>query len=1022
MIAAPWSPLDRRHLFWGVRHVTATVAVVAPAVVLSLGLPGTPAAHAGSGERPVDFVRDVQPIFAAHCVGCHGPEKQRNDYRLDNHRIALTGGSFGGGIVPGDSTSSKLIAYVSGADPEIRMPAEGDPLTESQVNILRRWIDEGAEWPDSASVEVDDGSDHWAWSALVRPDVPAQVPWPTANPIDSFVFAALEEKGMSPAPSADRRALIRRVYFGLIGLPPTPAEVDAFVGDPDPQAYEKLIDRLLDSPHYGERWARHWMDAVHFAETHGHDQDRPRPHAWPYRDYLIESFNTDKPYGRFVAEQVAGDALYPGDPQATVALGFLAAGPWDESSQMGIQDGTIDKKIAQYIDRDDMIQNAVGVINSVTIHCARCHDHKFDPISQEDYYALQAVFAGVDRHDRLYDADHEVAARRKELDERISRLTAGEDVDGMLSEQTRQEVAEFVALRAEVDQGWRTLAPQLFLSANGATMTKQEDHSLLLSGHNPPTDVYTVVADAEGERIAAVRLEVMLDGTLSQMGPGRAANGNLHLSKFSIYIAGPGGGQAMLAGIRSATADFDQSGWTIQHAIDGDAETAWGIHPETGKRHEAVFVLDEPVDIQRGAKITVVLEQLHGGSHMIGRFRLSVNGVDTLATEPLPEAVAAVLAQGEGERSDEQRRILARHVLLGQAERGLGALPPKRPVYAVASGFPADGNFKPAGGPREVHLLARGNILTPGKPAVPGALSCLNGLKSRFELADPQNEAERRAGLARWLSSKDNVLTWRSMANRVWHYHMSRGIVDTPDDFGKMGSLPTHPQLLDWLAVEFRDSGGSLKQLHRMILGSLTYRQASRHHESYASIDAGNNRYWRGARRRLDAEQVRDTVLMMSGKLDLTMGGPSVKQFVERPGVHVTPDVDYLTFDVDDEANHRRSIYRFLFRTLPDPLMESLDCPSGSVHAPVRSAAVTPQQALALLNSAFIARQAEHIAARVAAESRHPDGQIRWLYQLAFQRDPSGAELNALRQYAAEHGLPAACRIILNTNEFIFID
>jgi hypothetical protein len=622
--------------------------------------------------------------------------------------------------------------------------------------------------------------------------------WPV-NPIDRFVLDKLLAKRLEPSLPADRASLIRRVYFDLIGLPPTPEDVAAFLKDDSAAAYEKVVDRLLASPRYGERWARHWMDVIHFAETHGHDQDVPREHAWPYRDYLIRSLNDDKPYGRFIEEQIAGDVLFPGEPAAVVALGFLAAGPWDESSLRDIRADTLDRKAAQYLDRDDMIGTVSFAFLSTTVQCARCHDHKFDPITQEEYYGLQAVFAGIDRANRTYDTDPKVHGRRLELD-----------------------------------------------------------------------------------------------------------------------------------GLKKA---------------------------------------------------------LVTGPHAIAR--LLPNAFGKLAL--------ALWIEGE-----------------------LTALGPPKLVFAASADFKPDGSFTPAQGCRPIHMLRRGDIKKPGAEMAPGALACVPDLEPNFMLARPDDEGQRRAALARWISSPKNPLTWRSIANRLWHYHFGRGIVATPSDFGRMGAAPTHPELLDWLAATLLEEGGSLKKLQRRIVTSATYRQASTHNVAFAKLDADNAYLWRMHRARLDAETLRDAVLQISGRLDLTMGGPSVKHFVQSPGIHRTPKVDYIAFGPDSPGAHRRSIYRFIFRTVPDPLFDALDCPDASQFTAVRTNSITALQALTLLNDPFMVRMSEHFAKRVAVAGPAAE-QVKLAYRLALGREPSEKESAALTSYASRHGMANACRLLFNCNEFMFV-
>ena len=948
--------------------------------------------------RTVDFGRDVQPIFAKHCFACHGEKKQKAGLRLDRRPDALLSKL----LKAGQSGESRLIHLVASTDPDGRMPPDGAPLTAEQVGILRAWVDQGAKWPGP------DG-DHWSLRALVAPPIPSSIP--AVNPIDAFVLAKLAEKGWSPSPSADRRTLIRRLTFDLHGLPPSPDEIDGFLGDTAADSYERLVNRLLASPRYGERWARHWMDIAHFAETHGHDQDVIRENAWPYRDYLIHAFNSNTPYARFVREQIAGDMLFPDDPAVIPALGFLAAGPWDESSQSSIRDDTVDKLQAQNLDRDDTITTVFTAIASTSIHCARCHDHKFDPIPQKEYYGVQAVFAGVERANRFYDPNPIVAQTRRDLMKQKAEALAGK-FDGKV------EPAVVAAWEKEVASRLSRWKPvTVSATAKESTVEPQPDQSVRFAGRRPDKDTYTLTATA-GAAVTALRLEVLTDPSLPHLGPGRQDNGNLHLSEFRVRILdGPG----KLVGILSAVADFNQAGWDITSAIDGNIGTAWGIHPEVGKSHEAMFVLKEP--IPAGSRFAVELDQLHGDGHLIGRARLSTtNEPNPGATvQPVSPAIVAILNVPADKRTEPQRMDLARHVALSRIDGELAALPKPEKVYAATSDFETRGSFKAPKGPRPVHMLMRGEVTKPGEPVAPAALALVKGPPS-LSVANPADEGQRRAALAGWLTDRENGLVWRSIANRVWHHHFGRGIVNTPNDFGRMGATPTHPELLDWLAVWFRDGGGSLKDLHRLIVTSRTYQQSSADRPDLARTDADNAYLWRMNRARVDAESVRDAVLAVSGKIELTMGGPSVRHFTLGPGVHVTPLVDYQKFDMDGPAARRRSVYRFIFRTLPDPFFEALDCPDASQFTPVRSASVTALQALALLNDRFTVRYSEHFAARLEGEEKDRPGQVRRAYELALGRPASEAEARRLADYAAKHGLANACRLLFNCNEFLFVD
>jgi len=836
---------------------------------------------------------------------------------------------------------------------------------------------------------------------------------------------------LHPAIEADRRTLIRRIYFDLIGLPPTPEEVETFVADRDEKAFEQLVDRLLDSPRYGERWARHWLDAAHFAETHGNDQDRIRENAWPYRDYLVQSLNSDKPYDRFVQEQIAGDVLFPDDPQATIALGFLAAGPWDESSLKDIREDTLDRQIARYLDRDDMIATVINNISSLTVQCARCHDHKFDPISQADYYSLQAVFSGVERANRTYDADSAVAARRRRLLTRRGQLQekSAEIVVELQSQATQQTVAEWERKLGSQGVVWKPLDPETFVSSDGALLTKLPDGSILSGGTRPEMDTVTIVAPVTLTRMTAVKLEVLADDSLPHRGPGRQDNGNLHLSEFEVFIDGSNAPVLLV----NPHADFDQQDWGIARAIDKSEPTAWGIYPKVGQPHAAVFDLREPIEVSQPTKLRFVLKQRHGRGHLIGRARLMISdATPPVRLDLLPEPIAAILAIPTDVRTEQQRLELTLFQQMEAIELELSILPKPSRVYAAAANFEPEGGLNPPPGPRPINILHRGDIKQPRDVALPGTLSCISSLPSRFEFDSTAPESTRRAALARWLTHPGNPLTWRSIVNRVWHHHFGRGLVATLNDFGHMGETPSHSELLDWLAVEFRDGGQSLKRLHRIIVTSATYRQSATAEANPASPDPDNRTLSRANRIRLDAECVRDAVLQVSGRLDLRMGGPSDRQFDLQPGIHVTPKVDYTKFNLDSDLGRRRSIYRFLFRTLPDPFMETLDCPSGDQITPSRTNSVTVQQALALWNDAFMARHCEHIAARIesdvanlnstdAGENAKLRKQIERAVELILCRHSTEAELASLTNYATKHGMANVCRLLLNSNEFLFV-
>jgi hypothetical protein len=980
-------------------------------------------------DRTVAFEKDVRPILEKRCFECHGPTRQRGGLRLDRGDAIRKGGTTGEVIVAGKSAESLLIRHVGAVGDAKRMPPKGDPLTRDQIAILRAWIDQGAKIPVAANQSAAPTDNGWAFTSLKRPEIPAMPndheKW-VRNPVDAFVLQKLRANGLAPSPEADRRTLIRRLTIDLTGLAPTPDEIDAFQNDRAPLAYERLVDRLLASPRYGERWARHWLDVVHYADSHGHDEDGPRPNAWPYRDYLIRSFNDDKPYSRFIKEQVAGDVLFPNDPQAIIATGFLAAGPWDQSGLSGIREDTLDRLIAYYLDRDDMVTTTLSTFSGLTVGCARCHDHKFDPITQDDYYSLQAVFAGIQKAERTFDTDSEVGKKRATLQQSLAQARAGKGkiTPELLAADRQAEAHAFEATWQKAEKPWVVPDIVALTSKHGAVLKPLLDRSILSLGTRPDKDTYTITLATDLVGMTGLRLEVLSDETLPKQGPGRNDNGNLHLSEVRIRVrekVKPGPGTPIQ--LKSAMTDFNQTGWGIDRTVDGDPTTAWGIHPAVGQSHRAIFEFDKPVGTDAGAELTVELDQLHGGGHLIGRFRIAV----TNTTHPqktdstiLPTAIAELLAVSPSWRTDTQKATLAQYVWEKRLVRELAALPPPSHVYSGVKLSSKDGGSTLP--PRTVHLLHSGDATKPGAIAHAGSVAAVPGVSGRFPLADPNDEGQRRAALAEWFTRADNALTWRVIVNRAWHYHFGKGIVDTPNDFGKMGGTPSHPELLDWLAVTFRDSGGSLKSLHRLLVTSNTYRQSVRHDPVATVKDADNRLLWRMNRTRMDAETVRDSVLLLSGRLDETRYGPPVQHFRSKPGVHITPEADYDRFDLDAPASRRRSLYRYHFRTRPDPLLEALDCPDASQSAPARATSVGALQALALWNNKFTLRHAEHLAGLAEKSAKQEEEQIRLVVKQLYGRTPSESELAEWTHYVQKHGLANFCRVLFNSSEFLFVD
>ncbi len=970
-------------------------------------------------DRNRFFVEQIEPLLKLHCLECHSHAAgvMSGGLTLDSRSGWTTGGEHGPAIVPTKPAASLLIKAVRREHADLKMPPD-EKLSDEAIELLVRWIKLGA--PDTRNTvlpanDQSDPTDWWSLRALKRPAIPNS--GKELHPIDAFVHKKLQAQRLSPAPLANRRTLIRRLYFDLHGLPPTPNDVEAFVEDPDPLAYEKLVDRLLDSPRYGERLARHWLDAVHFADSHGCEHDVLRPNAWRYRDYVIESFNRDTSWPRFIREQLAADQFFPNETQLTAALGFIAAGPL-ELSRAGTAPVTFD-----YLDRDDIVTQTMASLASTTANCARCHDHKFDPITQEDYYSLQAVFAGVGKGDVEFDTDPAIGSQRRHWTELLAAAKSDSPAIRAGAEHAAI-VAQWETQFGSETATWEPLRPSTFLSSGGATLKRLDDNSIIASDIRPEQDTYTVTAPTSLTKLTALRLDVLADDSLPMKGPGRQDNGNLHLTEFEAFVFDFKAAEPTRLKIRKAVADWDQAGWTIAHAIDGDAKTAWGIFPKVGESHHAVFELEQPLALNPSSQIVVVLKQLHGAGHLIGRLKLHATAADGAVAEVVPALVRSALKVPRDQRSQDQQATINVYAIQLYAEQRLASLPARSTVYAVSSSYSRAAKLPTPIPPKVVHLLTRGDIDKPGQVAKPGALSAITELSSRFELSDPNDEASRRAALADWLAASENPLTWRSVANRVWSWHFGRGLCDTPNDFGRMGGEPSHPELLDWLAVWFRDDAkGSLKQLHRTILLSQTYqRQSKTSFSATSESDPQNRLLWRMNPRPLDAESYRDAVLQISGHIDLTMGGPGIQQFTQSKGAQATPKLDYDAFDWTSPAASRRSIYRVVWRGIADPFMESLDFPDLGLLAPKRGYSVSALQALAVFNNDFVLHHSQVLAEKLKTKHAAVDQQIAEACRLIYLRGPTDDEQLALLDYTNKHGLAAMCRILLNSNEFVFVD
>lgn len=990
-------------------------------------------------EKRVDFVKQIQPLLLARCSSCHGESKAKSGLRLDVKSGAMAGGDSGAVIVPKNWRESPLIERIESRGDD-KMPPEGDSLSPEQVELFKNWIEQGAVWPDGVDqARVTDPYDWWSWKPIMRPEIPQVSParretGEVQSPIDAFILAKLCEQRLTPSPEADRRTLIRRLSFDLIGLPPTPDQVEDFVSDAAPDAYSRLVDRLLDSPHYGERWARHWLDVAHYGDTHGYDKDKPRPNAWPYRDYVIRSFNNDKPYSQFVAEQIAGDVLDPGSEDGLTATGFIAAGPWDFIGHAEVPESKSDGMIARNLDRDDMVTNTFNTFVSVTVQCARCHNHKFDPVVQEDYYRLQSVFAALDRADRVYDVDPAIGRQRAALMQRQNQL----------NEQKRQLEAKVAELGGEE---LRKLDQAIATAGNPDVhplMAQFGYHSLI----EPRQDVKKWVQADLGavQSIASIQI-VGCHDDFNRIGAGFGFP-----VRFKIELSDDENFQGRVSVVADLTEkDFPNPGvQPLTFRVGAQSGqfvriTATKLAP---RMNDFIFAL---------AELNVL--DADGNNLALGR---TVRGLDSIESAPrwrqsnLVDGYYYGVTTGRGsltelklkreelvrQTTDETTRseLIDNSKSLADVVSSLAKLPAPRRVYAglVYSGSGTFvGTGAQGGKPREIRILARGDVKNPGKIVGPGSLRLRRDAPGEFDIGLDQPEGQRRLALAQWLTDPENPLTWRTIVNRIWQYHFGRGIVDSPNDFGRMGQLPTHPELLDWLAVEFRDGGQSLKKLHRMIVNTRTYRQVSTVGEELSApsstanafqgladaraSDSANIYLWRMNRRKLEAEAVRDAVLMISGKLNRQLGGPAFQDFVVEKPEH-SPHYEYQLHDPEDPRIHRRSIYRFLVRSQPQPFMTTLDCADPSMSVDKRNQTVTALQALAMLNNQLMLTMARDMARDVEQSSADLSEQVRLSFQRALSRPPTDEEWNELVGHARTHGMVSVCRILMNLNEFVFVD
>ena len=976
------------------------------------------AVAASAGELPppaartIDFAREVQPILERRCLACHGAKVQRSGYRLEKRDSALRGGETGeAAIVPGKSDSSPLVLRVAGLGSEKPMPPRGERLSAEEIGVLRAWIDQGASWPE-AVVLSDRAAQkkHWAFVPPERPDPPEVTRAEgIRNEIDRFVLARLAKEGLEPSPEADRATLLRRLSLDLIGLPPEPAEVDSFLADPSPDACEKQVERLLASPHHGEKWARHWLDAARYADSNGYEKDRARE-MWHYRDWVVDALNRDMPYDRFLIEQIAGDLLPDSTQDQLIATGFLR-------NSMINEEGAIDQeqfRIDSMFDRMDCIGKS---ILGLTVQCAQCHDHKFDPLTQKEYYRMFSFLNDVDEYTApLYSPEGlqkiaEVRRRTGEIEEELRRSSP--------EWRERQARWEEEAGRGQVE--WTVLVPYDHGDAGGLSKLRLEKDRVLLAGGHPfGGGTWRIKARTRLTGITAVRLEAFTNSNLPMRGPGRSPNGLFGLKEIRLEIAPASTPEKKPdpVAFARATADFEEPERSngappedqnhrrygpVRFAIDGDEKTIWTVDAGPGRRNtdrKAVFNAKEPFGFAEGTELTFYLAV----DDELSCFRLSLTTSKDAAADPLPRRVREALAIPRDRRTPAESGAIFGSFRLSVPEFAEG----NRKIDEVWKGFPeATGSalvLAARADPRQSHVLMRGDWLKPADPVLPGVPSFLHPIGGG---ADPT-----RLDLARWLADRRSPTTARVFVNRIWQALFGEGIVASPEDFGTQGAPPSHPEMLDWLASEFMEprrrlpgeagdpAPWSMKHILRLITGSATYRQSSRLTPEALEKDLRNRLLARGPRMRVEGEVVRDIALSASGLLNPQLGGPPV--FAPAPEFLFKPPTSYQVFPWKDETGpqrYRRGFYTFRRRSTPYPAFQIFDAPSGEFSCARRQRSNTPLQALTTLNETVFVESAQALARKTLAEGgASDDGRISFAFRRVVGRAPTDRERGRLAE------------------------
>ncbi len=968
--------LSRRHRWH--RHV-AKVALLSLSSVMAAPSESTAA------DESIAFGRDVQPILARRCFACHGPDEENReaDLRIDSLESIIDNGL----IVPGEPDESELLRRVLSNDPDERMPPpEADEaLSDQEQKILRDWIAGGAEY-----------SPHWAFVAPVKPQMPGTSgdDWPR-NEIDHFVLARLRANGLRPSPEADRYALVRRVYLDLVGLPPTPQEADAFVNDSSPDAYEQMVDRLLNSEHYGERWARSWLDLARYSDTNGYEKDRPRT-IWKYRDWVVDALNDDMPFDRFTIEQLAGDMLPDATERSRIATGF-------HRNTMLNEEGGIDPLEFRFYAMVDRVATTGAVWLGLTVGCAQCHSHKYDPISHSDFYRMLALLNNADEPD-LVVSEPDTVARRQAIEEEIAVLESKlpeyfppAEGDGPIDERRaanlQQHFNHWLEEARRVAVPWTALRPHA-MESNLPKLEVLADDSVFSSGDITKRDVFRLGfrLGSDQQPVTAIRLEALPDERLPDSGPGRAfyegRKGDFFLSEFNATF---NGNPVRFSGASHSYGKISIGSGNAEAAnvYDGDGSTGWSTAQREGEPHQLVLNLAEPLAGEGELKIELLFERHFAAS--LGRFRISVTADEgECQATSLSTHLEALLVRSPETWSDADRATLMRHYLriapeLQSAREEIDALREELPTLPKTMVM----QERPADNPRHTFRHHRGEYLSPREEVTPGVPSVF------AEASQPANRLE----FAQWLVSDKNPLVARVTVNRSWRALFGAGLVRTNADFGTQSEPPTHPELLDWLACELVDRGWSLKQLHRLIVTSATYRQRSHASPDAIARDPHNRLLSRGPRYRVDAEVVRDIMLRASGLLSTKLGGPGV--YPPQPS-----SVTELAYGntkwtpSKGEDRYRRSLYTFSKRTTPFAGYAVFDAPSGEICQARRDRSNSPLQALTLLNDGMFVEMAQALAREVCdIDGLTEADRATQIFRRLLTRPPTESELSSLLQF-----------------------